>query len=226
MCIEGGITVAGEAIPLFSVGGVHEQPFLLTSTQTRSDFVRIQFRAGGLRYFSRVSAIELRDHVIAAERIFPADMIAGLATDLTRTGKVQDRVNALDRFFTALYSEPSQRDAAVLNFAEKLAVDAGDEFSSLFDGAPMGDRQLERLFAELIGFTPRKFAQLSRFERAEREVRSTTAVSLTDVALNTGYYDQPHFNRDFKRFVLISPGSYHFCVSPTDAEQGSTAEQR
>jgi AraC-like DNA-binding protein len=54
--------------------------------------------------------------------------------------------------------------------------------------------------------SPKRFASLLRFERALLLARQ--GGRLTDVALNAGYYDQSHFNREFSRFTGQAPGAY------------------
>jgi len=210
--ISGNACVDNRLLPSASVGGVHELPFTLVPSEGDVDFVRVQFTPGGLRYFSSVAAITLRQRSVSAAFTFPPEMVSALVNEIRSSPEVERRVSALDRFFTSLYSPLSPRDMMILELAGRLAHGTETEFARILDNAPVGLRQIERLFAQLIGFSPRKFAQVSRFERAEQEVLSNARVSLSDVALRSGYYDQAHFNRDFKRFVSMPPGSYSFCA--------------
>lgn len=65
-------------------------------------------------------------------------------------------------------------------------------------------RQLERRFLARVGVSPRAYASLRRFERAVAIAK--TAPSLTRAALDAGYYDQAHFNREVRRFTGQAPG--------------------
>jgi transcriptional regulator GlxA family with amidase domain len=68
---------------------------------------------------------------------------------------------------------------------------------------PTSERQLERRFERVVGLTPKRYAALLRFERAVAALR--TGVALGTVAIEAGYYDQAHFNRDFRRFAGTTP---------------------
>ena len=45
-----------------------------------------------------------------------------------------------------------------------------------------------------------------RFERAVEHLRA--GADLADLALDCGYYDQAHFNRDFRAFTGATPTAF------------------
>ena len=67
-------------------------------------------------------------------------------------------------------------------------------------------RHLAATFREQIGMPPKALARLLRFERAVDRLRGGAA--LADLALDCGYYDQAHFNRDFRQFTGVTPTEY------------------
>ena len=60
-------------------------------------------------------------------------------------------------------------------------------------------RHLAASFREQIGMPPKALARLLRFERAVERLRG--GADLAELALDCGYYDQAHFNRDFRQFA-------------------------
>jgi AraC-like DNA-binding protein len=68
-------------------------------------------------------------------------------------------------------------------------------------------RQFERNFKELTGFTAKTFSRIIRFN-ALLKTHHHKAQSLTEVALDHGYYDQSHFIHDFKEFLGVNPHAY------------------
>ncbi len=68
-------------------------------------------------------------------------------------------------------------------------------------------RQLERKFRTITGFAPKTYARLSRFHLALNSY-GTAYKSLTDIALDCGYYDQSHFIHDFREFSGYEPSLY------------------
>jgi AraC-like DNA-binding protein len=66
-------------------------------------------------------------------------------------------------------------------------------------------RHIERVFIDSIGVSPKRFAGIVRFRRAERALRDGRAPA--DVALHYGYFDQSHLANDFRRFSGTSPSN-------------------
>ena len=67
-------------------------------------------------------------------------------------------------------------------------------------------RHLAARFREHVGLPPKALARILRFERAAERLRG--GADLSDAALDSGYYDQAHFNRDFKAFAGVTPTQY------------------
>jgi AraC-like DNA-binding protein len=70
----------------------------------------------------------------------------------------------------------------------------------------LSERQLERRFRDRVGVSPKLFASLRRFALATKI--AATSRSLTRAAVDAGYYDQPHLNREFRRFAGMTPGAW------------------
>jgi AraC-like DNA-binding protein len=74
----------------------------------------------------------------------------------------------------------------------------------------VSSRQLERLFEERVGLSPKFFLRVVRFQEVLRGIRqATNATTWAERAAEHGFYDQPHFIRDFKTFVGESPAAWH-----------------
>lgn len=66
-------------------------------------------------------------------------------------------------------------------------------------------RHLTTRFREQIGLAPKTFARILRFDRAVRRLGKDGNGSLAEIAHDCGYYDQSHFNRDFRDFAGLTP---------------------
>lgn len=67
----------------------------------------------------------------------------------------------------------------------------------------MSQSALERRFRREVGTSPKKFAALVRLRQVVRLRRA--GVGLTEIAHISGYADQSHFIKDFRRFTGQSP---------------------
>ena len=77
----------------------------------------------------------------------------------------------------------------------------------LADQSCLSQRQFERKFKELNGFTPKLFSRIVRFN-ALLNTNLQQYRSLTEMAYDFGYYDQAHFIQDFKEFSGYNPAAY------------------
>jgi AraC-like DNA-binding protein len=113
--------------------------------------------------------------------------------------------------FALLEREIARRTLA----APPVAPELEWAWRRLSDGVPVGELAAElgwsrRHFTATVrrelGLAPKPLARLLRFERAVERLRAGD--ELADVALDSGYYDQAHFNRDFKAFAGVTPTEY------------------
>ncbi len=65
---------------------------------------------------------------------------------------------------------------------------------------------LLRVFAKKTGMTPHAYLNHVRVSKARQMMQNK--VSIIDTAMSTGFYDQSHLNRIFKRICGITPGQY------------------
>ena len=64
-----------------------------------------------------------------------------------------------------------------------------------------------RLFRIDTGESPRKYLLRARINRAQ-QLLMTSELSIGDVALQLGFYDNSHFANSFRRFFGISPSEF------------------
>lgn len=87
-----------------------------------------------------------------------------------------------------------------MHFAESLSLE------DLSRVALLSPFYLQRLFLKNTGVSPHEYLIESRIERARGLLLEGR--SIASVAADTGFVDQSHFTRSFKRVVGIAPGRY------------------
>lgn len=65
---------------------------------------------------------------------------------------------------------------------------------------------LERRFRKAVGTSPKQFASISRLQYVSS--RYAAGGSLSEIAHDAGYFDQPHFVKDFKAFTGQPPDAF------------------
>ncbi|MDP1829790.1 MAG: helix-turn-helix domain-containing protein [Archangium sp.] len=142
-------------------------------------------------------ADELADKSVPLEGLLSPLLVRQTTERLLEAPDERSRVEVIERLLARLPWEPDALVAHALELLEHMPV------ARIARELGLSERQLERRFRARVGISPRAFASLRRFERAVALSKHTA--SLTELALEAGYYDQSHFNRDFRRFAGTSP---------------------
>ena len=71
----------------------------------------------------------------------------------------------------------------------------------------MSMRNFERTFINETGMTPKQLCCISRFNHALELKLNYPAINWTSIAYQSGYFDQMHLIKDFKRFCGEAPSS-------------------
>lgn len=70
-------------------------------------------------------------------------------------------------------------------------------------------KRLFRLFKKHLGVNPTQFRQLLRFRAAvDLSLENLEKRNLTEIGFCAGYYDQPHFIKEFKRITNLTPRDF------------------
>jgi AraC-like DNA-binding protein len=117
-------------------------------------------------------------------------------------------VRALDAALLRQVSHRSVPAAAVRATMQAIEREGLLKVADLADSAGISTRQLERLFHEQVGLSPKRFLRILRFQAALHAMHSGRRTPWVDVALSHGFYDQAHFIRDFKALAGTSPAAF------------------
>ena len=76
----------------------------------------------------------------------------------------------------------------------------------------LSSRQLGTLFAGEVGASPKQVSRLMRFDHAKQRLSHVVSAGrrpdLAEIAVACGYYDHAHLDRDFARYVGVSPTAW------------------
>lgn len=78
----------------------------------------------------------------------------------------------------------------------------------------VGLRRIEQRFRNEIGIPPKLFSRTLRINKTIEVIKNTNELSLTQLALESEFYDQSHFIKDFKQFTGYSPRKFLRSINP------------
>ncbi len=169
----------------------------------RAASVLVRFTPQGAACFG-VPVSELTGRSVALADLLGPALVRETEERLAEANDARARVAAVEQLLGRFRTNEDPLVTRVL--ASLRQSDEAPSVSRLARAVSLSERQLERRFLQHVGVSPKRFASLSRFERALR--LAPTTARLTDLSLAAGYYDQPHFNREFRRFTGQAPGAF------------------
>jgi AraC-like DNA-binding protein len=156
-----------------------------------------------------------------ASRTVELDDILGveaerLAARLHEIPSWSGRFRELDAFLGVRIERAAPRPTEVTWAWRQLRRTAGHyPIGRLADELGWSRKQLATQFREQVGTAPKSYARLLRFHHAVTLLRAGER-RWRDLALDCGYADQPHFNRDFRQFAGVTPTEFAGRLSPDD----------
>ena len=144
------------------------------------------------------------DSVIDIDDILPKGTLNALYGGTCKAMTFQHRCEYFSKILLSVlhpYKIDSRLMRYVLYCNHNTTIDLSDRQCSEFG---VSARQLRRLTSQYLGLTPKGFAKVLRFQNALQAINTG---SLYNIRINS-YYDQPHFNRDFKNMSGVTPSEF------------------
>jgi AraC-like DNA-binding protein len=118
-----------------------------------------------------------------------------------------ERVALLDAILDSRPASHSAYCALAVQVQQALLSGTVDHVAALADQLGIEPRTLHRVCTAVFGFPPVRLLRRQRFLRTLAKVRDQLDQPLGEL-IDSGYYDQAHFNRDFKACMGMTPRAY------------------
>lgn len=170
----------------------------------------IKFWPGAFRLFYPNPVSQLTDNHIPWSKVFPVDEL-----ELEQQLLQADDINIMATQTESLLRKkiPKLNNRAILARLAVEAIEKNKNLALVSDVAAnlnLSTRSLQRLFDDYIGINPQWVIERYRMLDALEALNSGQNISLTDLALNLGYFDQAHFSNKFTALVGVAPSHYNF----------------
>lgn len=113
----------------------------------------------------------------------------------------------IDAHMRGLLEIPFEDDPRITAVNQALVDPQVTTVAELAERSGLSLRALERIAPRAFGFAPKLLMRRQRFLRTLAQYMMDPSLKWMD-ALDSHYYDQAHFIRDFKRFMGMTPGAY------------------
>jgi AraC-like DNA-binding protein len=170
--------------------------------------IGIHFKPGGAYPFLNLPLSELCNQIISADAIW-GGFAAELCERLYAAPSIQARLALFEQLLlTRLVDIPHGLPAVHFGVAEIARHHGTLSIKALSNHMSISQNHLLSQFNRMVGISPKALARLYRLKHVLRTIDPTQPVDWTQIAHQSGYYDQAHFSKDFREFTGHSPTNY------------------
>jgi AraC-like DNA-binding protein len=200
----GDTDAVGDFVSHAVVGGVRDAAYLKDAGDP-APTVGAVFRPGAAGVFLGAPTDSF------AGRHTPLDAFWGgavesLRNELSETTDLEHRLVILEHALLRHLPRIRGVDPAIVQAA--LLLERQRPVGKVAAALDWSHRHFIARFSAAVGLSPKRYARLARFGRVLLRLERQKETELAEIALDAGYADQAHFNRDFRSFSGISPGEY------------------
>ncbi|MDR6967080.1 AraC-like DNA-binding protein [Flavobacterium arsenatis] len=124
---------------------------------------------------------------------------------------IEEKINAIEHYWL---SKLLDRNFEL--FEQALSeLKCGTTISEIAKKMDVSRQHFHKIFFKNIGKSPSDYKKTHRFQSIIENQK--IAKYFTDISYNNSFYDQPHFNKDFKKLTGINPSSFFRKVDTKDS---------
>lgn len=184
------------------ISGLTTRPLQLQAPPAQALF-GVQLTPLAVRKLLKVPAGEFLNSLTDLRLLSPA--YEALTSQLAEAGTFPKRCALLEAWVHRQIKAVPVQDAVVSGYLSSAAAAAS--VTELAARACYSPRQLSRKAHELFGMSAEALLGYRRYLSALQALHQPNK-SLTEVGLESGFYDQAHFIREFRHFTGMPPGHY------------------
>ena len=157
---------------------------------------------------TKIHSIKNRNKLIDLSLYVDKEIIESLHTSLKDIKNPSEMAIIADQHLSDYYPEWNTKRPSVEIVAYILNKKGMLPLKELSEVFPYSERTIERIFNKEVGASPYRFICLVRFNYIIRELQTLEHKPLKELIVDYNYFDQSHFEKDFKKFLGQSLKSY------------------
>lgn len=166
----------------------------------------IRFYLTTASHFFQYPIAEFSGHQVFLEHIWGHEAVF-LQEDISSARSMSEIIAKLEaKLITFLPFKEQKSDPLLQTSIHYMLAHQGIiSIKSLSEKLSYSERHIRRTFQKEVGINPKELLNIIRFQFLLKKLNASPQAVFTDVALKSGFYDQPHFIKDFKRFYGNTP---------------------
>ncbi|GAB3505029.1 helix-turn-helix domain-containing protein [Emticicia fontis] len=180
--------------------------FMDVQMKSKTGFISICFYPSTAYLFFQLPMTQVADSLTDLHDLWSTEA-KEMEEEVGRVSSKGQKVNIIHRYLMRQLKR--NRFDKTIHYCVQQINTANKIFSvtELADKAGISQRQLSRKFNHCLGLSTKEFIHINRFIDSLVYLKKHPSMSLTDIAYESGYYDQAHFIHDYKTFAGLTPGA-------------------
>ena len=192
-------------LPISTISGIRKSVRLIHYSKDTATLV-VLFKEAGAKAFFKEPLHELFEESISLDNFIPQEKITIIEELLAEAKTNNQKIAIIEQFLLSRlhdYKPDKLIAAAVAIIQSKKGV---IKIKELADALYISQDAFEKRFRKTIGSSPKQFCYVVRIKSIIDQKQDNQ--NLIDLAFDAGYFDQPHFNKDFKLFTGQTPSEF------------------
>lgn len=192
-------------LPSASVSGLRKSLRLFNYSKDTGNFL-ILFKEGGAAAFFKISLHKLFDENVSLDNFIGHQNLSIIEEQLAEADNNTERKDLIEQFLLSQLSGPGP-DQLILSALQKIHLTKGIiKIKDLARRLYISQDAFEKRFRRVVGTSPKQFSSVVRMISLTNRLQQKQ--SFTGIALDAGFFDQPHFNKHFRLFTGQAPTDF------------------
>ncbi len=192
-------------VPISAISGLRKSVRLINYSKDTATII-VLFKEAGATAFFKEPLHELFEESVSLDNFIQHRKISIIEEQLAEAQNNNQRIAIIEQFLLSILSglKPDNLISAAI---QKIYLTKGIiQIKELANTLYISHDAFEKRFRRTVGTTPKQFSSIIRM----KSIISTRPKSqtLTNIAFDAGYFDQPHFNKNFKLFTGLTPTDF------------------
>lgn len=192
-------------LPTTTFSGLRKSVRLINYLPDSSTII-VLFKEIGVSAFFRGPFHEIYEKSVSLDSFFSQTEVSIIEEKLSEAENNTERITIIEQFLVSnLYSVKAD-DLISKAIAKIHETNGSIRMKELASMLCISQDAFEKRFRKTIGSSPKQFSSIIRMNAVIKQEEKYS--SFTDLALDNGYFDQAHFNKDFKLFTGQTPTQF------------------
>ena len=196
---------SADPLPTSAISGIRKSVRLINYLKNTSTIL-ILFKEAGAAAFFKEPLHELFEESVSLDNFITQQKASILEEQLAEAKNNSQRVTIIEAFLLSKLHNYNP-DKLISNAIQKIHSTNGIvKIKGLAETLYISQDAFEKRFRRIVGASPKQFASIVRMKSIINLKKPSQ--TLIDVAFDGDYFDQSHFNKDFKLFTGQTPTDF------------------